>query len=363
LESAEKLKTKRISSGRYSHIGAIVKADRKHAIYMWGNGEDGRLGFGDMQPQLHPKLLLEGRECYDLSCGETHSAAILEPLDSDVNPNPELAFESETNVSSAPVEQPKPVVVAEPTPEPVKVEPVVEPTTVEPVAEPTPVVEPEPTKIEPVEAKPEEPKVEKSEASLDESSTESDDTSTSSDDTEDEPAEPTKPVEEPKPTEEPKPKTPEPTSPIAEAVSPSTGKSKLTIETIDSESEKNFLKGTTGTTTEAPKPIETTKQETGKQAINDVSGILFKKGDKGIVKLWRKRHFKMNMTSIEYYEKEGEGKKGIIKLSDILDILPGTGKLEFNLVSRTGRIYELRANDETSFKEWSTGLRQRLRAV
>jgi alpha-tubulin suppressor-like RCC1 family protein len=334
LDSITKLKVKQLARAKNNHIGAVVKTtDRKHAVYMWGNADEGKLGFGDLLPQLHPKLLLDGRDCYDLACGETHTAAIFEPLDSDVNSQPEASldeisgeYESDYEVDDK---------VDDMVPTPVNV---INVTPIQEKIDETPVT----------------PKQEEIKSNVIENN-ESDEESGYEDES---PAVVSSTTNSPAPS-------PAPTSPIAQPTSQQRSGtiSKVTVEIIDKDSEKNFLRSEFNS---SPSSISQNKAPTGsvsKRVLEDVQGYLNKRGDKGIVKLWRKRHFKMNMTTIEYYEKEDLGKKGIIKLSDILDVLQGQVKFGFNLTSRTGRIYELQAFDNDSYHTWAQGIRQRLKPV
>lgn len=47
-------------------------------VYSWGEGDDGKLGHGNKNGYEHPQIIeaLQGKEITDISCGGAHSAAV-----------------------------------------------------------------------------------------------------------------------------------------------------------------------------------------------------------------------------------------------------------------------------------------------
>lgn len=47
-------------------------------VYSWGEGDDGKLGHGNKNGCDHPQLIdaLQGKEIVDIACGGAHSAAV-----------------------------------------------------------------------------------------------------------------------------------------------------------------------------------------------------------------------------------------------------------------------------------------------
>lgn len=86
------------------------------------------------------------------------------------------------------------------------------------------------------------------------------------------------------------------------------------------------------------------------------TGYLLKKGDKGIVKLWRKRWFVLTDTKLTYFEKEGGSRRGAADLNNLLDVLPGHSKNDFNVTTRGRRTYELRASNTADALKWISAI-------
>lgn len=49
---------------------------QKYVIYSWGSGWGGKLGHGNMENQLYPKLLQTKYTFKDISAGSNHSGAL-----------------------------------------------------------------------------------------------------------------------------------------------------------------------------------------------------------------------------------------------------------------------------------------------
>ncbi|KAL0480416.1 E3 ubiquitin-protein ligase HERC [Acrasis kona] len=309
-------KVSKLANARYVHVGTISGQEEEHTILVWGSAEDGRLGLGDTTPQLYPKLLMKDRSCVQLSCGESHTCAIFEPRATDANPDPSAKIIDDLVDEDDFIDQVdlvKPVESAYDGYEQVQEDSSQVIVAAAPISEP-------------VTRKDSQPKIIQSNQSEERKS-----------------------------------------------------KRSVILQTVDNDAEAKFLQGVdpssgaASSTSHSPPAKANSppaRQDSkniarvgSQNTLKDVSGYLNKKGDKGIVKLWRKRYFKMSETIVEYFEKEDTNKKGIIKLSDILDVLPGHMKFGFNLISRTGRVYELQAFDNESFIMWSQGLKARLRPV
>ena len=115
------------------------------------------------------------------------------------------------------------------------------------------------------------------------------------------------------------------------------------------------------TATKASSPTATSPAAQQLQ-LPQLSGYLNKKGEKGVLKLWRKRFFKMEKDTIDYFEKEGGKLNGQIMWRDVMDVLKGSSsvKFSFNLASRTGRVYELQCLTQEEFDNWTSTLKAKL---
>jgi hypothetical protein len=272
-------------SGFGCHVAALVEDQEGLRPYIWGNGDDYRLGNGKEEPVLTPQQLLfdPPRETYMISCGETHCAAILEPLDDDVNPDPSIEFFIESGEEEDTTQST----------EPRSVEKKISTNNLKGV----PVVE------------------------------EDDDDDEEEDYDEDE----------------------QPMITIHD---------DSRIESKPDEKPAVSNVATTPRQTTSASSSKSVSSSSSPQTFQPVSGYLNKKGEKGIVKLWRKRWFVMDQNSMTYYDKEnGSKKKGQIATKDIVDVLPGQTKHGFNLVARNGRIYELQAMNQDDFSKWTKAVR------
>jgi len=235
--------------------------------------------------------LQPARDCHYISCGETHCAAVMQALESDVNPDPSIEFFIETNADE------EEGIVTIQTGAPVSV----------------------------------------SKQTVDKDDDSSGYDSNDEDDEEDEDSTPMIITElEPTPLKNSSEKEPslEPATPTTATASP-----------------------TATASTSTPAKVTPASTSSAKQTVQPVTGFLNKKGDKGLVKLWKKRWFVMDSTQFVYYTKENGSKKGSIVIEDIMDLLPGQIKYGFNLMTRNGRIYELQATSQDEFTKWTKAIK------
>ncbi len=313
IDSIKDLNFARLSCGYSHHVAAVSE---NGTTYIWGNGEYGKLGLNDggeshSFPQiLFPKKGSPGhRTVVDIACGETHSAAIVFPLDSDERPDI-ISTESTEENDSAPkpvsldkisIESPKPVNIV---PNPSK-----EVSTLADIASTSKSIH------EQNDDKKKRP-ILKSDEHIDEKAL----------------------IDSIK---------------LEETTENTTRKkgATLRVSTIDGDAERHER---------STSSIDLKNGAASTSASSDdgnICGYLNKKGEKGIVKLWRKRWFQMTKDSIEYYEKEKGALKGEIKLANIMDILPGSSPFSFNIISKTGRIYELQASKRDEMEKWSKAIK------
>jgi hypothetical protein len=93
-----------------------------------------------------------------------------------------------------------------------------------------------------------------------------------------------------------------------------------------------------------PESRSTMRQSSPKMVVEPqkkIAGYMNKKGEKGLVKTYKKRWFQIEGDIIGYYDKEGGTLKGCIYVADILDVLPSPVKFGINVVSAKKRVYEL----------------------
>jgi hypothetical protein len=91
----------------------------------------------------------------------------------------------------------------------------------------------------------------------------------------------------------------------------------------------------------------------------EMEGWLSKRGDRGLIKSWKRRWFTLSGDTLTYYvEPPAEGKiaekKGEIALAGCLKVRPGGGKekpFELELVY-DARVYRLAADDKATFGRW-----------
>jgi hypothetical protein len=263
----------------------ILKKKENGDIYTWGSSEYGQLGLGDTESQLFPKKMetLEGIKVLHISCGETHTVAIVDSLENLDEEEEEEEVVEEEEVDEGPVTKITDVdlVMSDKKPE----------------ASPV---------ISSVAPSIEEPNV---------------------DEEGDEEEKPVVQVEKKQETKQDVKETP---------------KEEYKNENVES---------TTATPSE--KTILTKDMDPYK-----VCGYLNKKGDKGIVKSWKKRWFQINEDVIGYYEQEDGKIKGTIVIKDILDVLPGQVKYGFNIVSSKKRVYELHAFTQSEKDIWCNALKK-----
>jgi hypothetical protein len=264
-------------------------------IYTWGSSEYGQLGLGDTESQLFPKKMetLEGIKVLHISCGETHTVAIvdsLENLDEEEEEEEEVVEEEEEEVDEGPVTRITDVdlVMSDKKPETAPVITSVAPSVVESLKDDV--------------------------------------------DEEEEEEEPSVQVEKKQETKK-------------QDVNETPKVEYKNETTVDSE---NTTTPSTSEKTTLTKDMDPYK----------VCGYLNKKGDKGIVKSWKKRWFQINEDVIGYYEQEDGKIKGTIVIKDILDVLPGQVKYGFNIVSSKKRVYELHAFTQSEKDIWCNALKK-----
>ena len=272
----QELEGKRVKSLAKSsfatHTGAIVvNNEEEHSkgreeLYIWGNNEENKLGLPGLSDDfsvdetslLFPKKFPfhVSRDCYFISCGETHTACILKAHPTDKNSNPSLTLEKFEKGET----------------------PQTTNTGKKEVAASSKIVEEEYDS--------------ESEGSKADSGDESD---------EEKPIkiEMEKPVkntiiesdeeeEEPSPTVKP------------QAVN-------VNIDSIDGDLEREnpSSHAQASSSTTPHNDTASSSKQTSKAPVKELHGYLQKKGEKGLVKLWRKRWFKLEGNNLCYYEKEG----------------------------------------------------------
>lgn len=92
-----------------------------------------------------------------------------------------------------------------------------------------------------------------------------------------------------------------------------------------------------------------------------IQGYLNKKGEKGLVKSYKKRWFQIENDIISYYDKPEGQLKGFIYIIDILDVLPSQVKYGINIVTSKKRVYELHAFSEQDKQMWWQALKEILK--
>lgn len=95
-----------------------------------------------------------------------------------------------------------------------------------------------------------------------------------------------------------------------------------------------------------------------------VRGWLSKKGEKGLVKLYRRRWFVMDEERIRYYRQSDEREqRGHIEVDNIRNVRRSSGSsLRFDIFMRSsagGRVYELQADNKEEFDKWFLALVRR----
>ncbi|KAG2385526.1 hypothetical protein C9374_003341 [Naegleria lovaniensis] len=327
-------------------------------LYIWGNNEDNKLGIAELNDEslsideaslLYPKKFpfpTTTRECFYMCCGETHTAAILKPHPSDKNPNPELTLEkfekgethlAATNASSQSNQTKK---------------------------ETSKIVEEEydsesddddDDDDEGKDSQEDEDFMNKGEKKPSTNTTNSTTLTTSAG---------TTMVTDT--TSQKKNVTHSQMTTTTTGVKTTTRGNDSEDEDADDENDTNTKKSqvtssqtNSPATSSSPTPTKTTgttqKSKTS-TPVKELHGYLQKKGEKGFVKLWRKRWFNLEGNYLCYYEKEGGKSKGAIGVDDILDVLPGATQYGFNISTTTGRVYELQCTSDQELKYWTTGL-------
>lgn len=231
IEALKSVPIRFLSAATTSHIAAI--ADNNH-VYIWGSGEEGKLGLGDTESLLAPQVLrsLKGRKVFTIACGETHTAAILDWNSTDDSPSDSIG-EKPINVKQpAQKQQAK---VETPNDEYEEYNEVVQPSNDSNIPE--------------------------------------DYYSDADNDDEDE-----------------MPKMVTPPSVISKTPAPSQPSAPTKVEP---KNENKTQPTTTAKTEDAAAAAD--------RKFTDMSGYMNKKGEKGLIKLWKKRFFKMERDTIDYY--------------------------------------------------------------
>ena len=269
VQSLEGKRVKSVAKSSFAtHTGAIVlnsddDSKNREDFYIWGNNEDNKLGIPNLNDEslsideaslLHPKKFpfSTPRDCYMICCGETHTAVILKPHSSDKNPNADLTLEKfergETN-------------------------PNVSATT----------VKKESTK-----------QIIEEEYDSESEDSKGDEDSDSEDEDEYASIKPTATIVTPASTSSEPEKKPasSSSSDVYNEPQKTTPTAVVNVDLSDDE--------------EKPKPVSQPVKQTNKSsAVKELHGYLQKKGEKGLVKLWRKRWFNLEGNYLCYYEKEG----------------------------------------------------------
>nr|CAG4717296.1 unnamed protein product [Naegleria fowleri] len=373
-----------------THTGCIVlntdddsiKGGRDE-LYIWGNNEDYKLGIAELNDEnlsideaslLYPKKFpfpTTTRECFYISCGETHTAAILKPHPTDKNPNPELTLEKFEKGEITPVVGTTSTTTNSTTN-----------STTNPTSKSNSTFKKGTSKIV--------------EEEYDSESDEDDDDDEDEDNDENDEGKDSHDEQEFKTTSSMKDDKKQPSSTTTTDAAQHTTTENLTAaksspnnnnnseddEEDDEDDNDNNVKkpsqGTTATTTlststsksqtttttssstssskSAAASSGTTQKSKSSNPVKELHGYLQKKGEKGFVKLWRKRWFNLEGNYLCYYEKEGGKSKGSIGVDDILDVLPGATQYGFNISTTTGRVYELQCTSDQELKYWTTGL-------
>jgi hypothetical protein len=285
------------------HVAALVEDEDGVKPYIWGNGEDGKLGNGSTESIAYPVPLEfdTPRDCYMIACGDSHCAAVLEPMDSDINPDPTMEFfiESAEDEELKLPEQSKPAISN--------------------------------TKVEKVAATKNEPQninaLVINEAVSNNSVNNDHDISDDDDDTNDEEI------------------VIQDITPIPSVATTTTTTTTTTPTTNAETSNANITSKMTTSITPSTTPDSPF-----------ISGYLSKKGEKGFVKLWKKRFFIMDSKEIVYYTKENGIKKGSIKISEIINVTQGQAKFGLNVVSKSGRTYELQGASQSDVDKWKKAI-------
>ncbi|KAL9646943.1 hypothetical protein ABK040_013802 [Willaertia magna] len=328
VQSLQGKKVKMLSKSNFStHTGAIVISnDEDHSkgreeLWIWGNGEDQKLGVPSLNNNneddfnleesslLHPRKFPfhVSRDCFYICCGETHSACILKPHPTDKNPNPNLTldkFEKGETVNTVSRDNKQSKVEEEYSNDDSDLES----------------NDDDYEKEKAVVVKSENTATATPNVSQQQNTTQVEDKSTSSQLLQ---------VKQPTTQES---DDDEPISPLP------TNAVQVNIEVDDNKDRDHEISLKNQNSTIASSSSNSIKSSSSSSAPKELHGYLSKKGEKGLVKLWRKRFFKLESNDLIYYEKEGGKEKGRIAVSEILDILPSTTQYGFNISTKKSRV-------------------------
>lgn len=100
--------------------------------------------------------------------------------------------------------------------------------------------------------------------------------------------------------------------------------------------------------------LELVKEERRTRVVHE--GWLKKKGEKGLVKTFKKRWFTLDGEKLKYYAKQGDENslKGFIMLNTIMDTQRPSGNIFY--ICTFGRVYEMQAESKQDLEAWTEKL-------